>query len=159
MIRLPLHRPQPAHLPHQPALHLPIFRRVPGIRELILLVISLHQIIQDRAALKHAQRLPFAGAGEAGIRERRDAAVWVDLEEPRLLLLVGGEVEFRDVVGEAELLEEDGGLDAVGGLLGVEVEGGFGRHCGGGGVEGSGGSDGSGEEGEAVHSMRWWNAG
>jgi hypothetical protein len=81
---------------------------------------------QDARALKH-----IVSSGII-IHERRDPPIRVDLEVLWVLLLLVGEAEAGEVVrqravlevgiGQAELLEEDGGLVPVGSARGVEVQ-------------------------------------
>ena len=107
-------------------------------------IIPLDKILQYRPALKDPDSLPI----RKRVRDGGDAAIGVDLEEPRLLLLVLAERELGDLVLEAELLEHHGDFDAIGGLGRVEVDGGGGLGWvggGGHGGDGAGGGSGGGE--------------
>jgi hypothetical protein len=79
--KLPEHRPQPAHLPHQPRNRFPPRGRIGG-DELARLV---GQVQQDRTALEQADRLT---AGAVGIDDCGDLAVGVEAEEFGRLLVV-----------------------------------------------------------------------
>lgn len=59
----------------------------------MVLVIAVHEILQDGAALKDAND------GTVGplVRDGGDAAVGVDFEEPRLFLLVGAYFNMVDL--------------------------------------------------------------
>lgn len=59
----------------------------------MVLVIPVHEILQDRAALKDAERRAVG----PGVRDGGDAAVGVDVEEPLLLLLVLAQVDGADL--------------------------------------------------------------
>lgn len=85
------------------------------IRDLVILVIAINKILQDGARLKNANLFTVKSVGDGG-----DAAVGVDLKEPRLLLLVLAHLDGVHLVVEAELLKQDGGLDAIGCTHGVE---------------------------------------
>lgn len=102
-VYLPLHGAQAAHLPHDlrrlavcerkreggwagtyPVVHLPVLARAARVRHLVLGVVAVDQVLQDGSALEDADGL----AVREGVGNGRDAAVGVDLEEPRLLLTV-----------------------------------------------------------------------
>ena len=69
--------------------------------KLVVLVIVLLQVEQDRRCLKDNEVVPLA------IDERRDAPVGVVLGVFRGLLLALGEVEEDVLVGEAELFQHE----------------------------------------------------
>ncbi len=83
----------------------------------MLLVILLCQIHQNTPTLEQTDCLSVV----EGVGERGNAAVRVELEEPGLFLLVGGDVDVLGFVGEAKFFEGDGDFDAVG--CGVCIEG------------------------------------
>ena len=90
-VRLPHHRPDAAHLEHQPLDHeraaFDVGRQqLPGL---------LGEIDHDRARLEHRE------AAVVVIDDRRDAAVRIDLEVPRLLLLALLEVDAAEPCTEA----------------------------------------------------------
>ena len=70
----------------------------------------LEQIEHDGSGLEDA---------EVPVLERRDAPVRVDLQEPVFLLGVRADVDCDGLVRDAELLEDDGGFEAVGRAEGV----------------------------------------
>lgn len=86
------------------------------IRNLVVLVVAVNEILQNSTALKDADLL---AVGEL-VSEGGDATVGVDLEEPGLLLLILHHLDGVDLVVKAELLEKDGGFDAIGRADGVE---------------------------------------
>ena len=76
--------------------------------KLVVLVIVLLQVEQDRRCLKDNEVVPLA------IDERRDAPVRVQLDEPRLLLHVGADVDLEHAVGpEGRLLSDSGSPNAA----------------------------------------------
>lgn len=124
----------------------------------MVLVVCLDEVLQDRTRLPDMDRFTV---WERGVGDGRHAAVWIDGEEPWLLLDASREVEFLDSVWEAELLECNRDFDSVRGLRGVQSNcGGFcgGRHCARvekvfGDVEESGGAA---ECGEKHDGGEWW---
>jgi hypothetical protein len=104
----------------------------------VVLVVAADEVLEHGAALKDADLL---AVGQL-VRKCRDAAIGVDLEEPVLLLLIVLHVDLTDLshafslrlsalysrleraaphlVLEAQLLEEDGDLDAIGRVDRVE---------------------------------------
>lgn len=84
-------------------------------REFVVFVIAINEVLQHGAALKDTDLLALECVGKS-----RDATVGVDLEEPLFLLLILGHLDGVDLVLEVELLEQNGGLDAIGGVGGVE---------------------------------------
>src|SRR5262245_55608432 len=109
-VGLPHHRPDAAHLEHEPldrarAALAVLRQQAPGL---------LGQVDQDRAGLEDREiaLVPVDGGGNPPVR--------VDGEEPGLLLLELGQVDRVHLVGEAELLEGDRGFPAVRRRRGVE---------------------------------------
>ena len=83
-----------AHDEEDPLKHLAVIVgvRVLVERELVLLVVVLVQIEQDRGRLKHHKVIARA------VNECRDAPVGVELDEPRLLLRVLAKIDLLDAV-------------------------------------------------------------
>src|SRR5690606_12455201 len=102
-VRLAHHRAHPYHLEHEP---LADHRAALAIRRHQLAGL-LREVHQDRAGLEDDEAVLVM------IDNRRDAAVRVELEIPRLLLLLLLERDRADAVLEPELLEGDGDLVAV----------------------------------------------
>lgn len=124
VVRLPLHRTHTRIQEEQPVVHLIVLSRALRVRDLVLGIILVDEVLLDAATLEQADLFPVGeGVGEGG-----DTAVGVDLEEPRLFLLVFGDVDFGHFVRDAELLEGDRDFDPVGGLGRVEVDIGAGSH-------------------------------
>lgn len=95
----------------------------------MVLVVRFDEVLQDRTRLPD---MDLFTVWERGVGDGRHAAVWIDGEEPWLLLDTGGEVEFLDSVWEAELLQGNRDFDPVRGLRGVQSNRGGccgGRHC------------------------------
>ena len=116
VVRLPGHRPEPAHLPEQPLLDLhagPLVGRI----ELAGLAA---EILQDGARLEHRDRL---AARAVGIDDRRHAVVRRDRQELRLELVAPADVDGLDLVGEPALLQHDGDLVPVGRGPVVQLDG------------------------------------
>lgn len=90
----------------------------------MLLVVAVRQVQENGATLKEANGRPV----RVRVRQRRNAAIWVDLKEPGFLLFLLGEVDSRDLVLQAKLLEKQRDFDAIGRLRRVEVNVGGGRH-------------------------------
>lgn len=92
---LALHRPDAAVREEDPLQHLAPLVRVRAVRgpvELAVGVVVLREVEQDRGGLED-------GEVPAGVvDERGDAPVWVDGEEPRLLLLVSREVDLLGAI-------------------------------------------------------------
>ena len=111
MVHLADHRPDAAHLPHQPLHDEPVAVLVLGY-ELAGLV---GEIEQDGAGLE--QR-----AAVVAVDDRGDAVVGADLQEVGLELLVLGDVDRMCGIVEPALLEHDGDLAAVGRRPRVEID-------------------------------------
>jgi hypothetical protein len=101
------HRPDAAHLEHQP-LHRLVFaagsagRKLPGL---------LGQVEQDRARFEQRQRL---AARAVGVEDGRDLVVRVERQELRRQLVVGVEAHQVRFVRQPGLLQQDRHLHAVG---------------------------------------------
>lgn len=93
---------------------------------LVLPIIPLSKVLKDTTAFKDPNVL--------AIRERvcdgGDPSVGIDLQKPRLLLLIGGDVDVLGLVGKAKFFESDGDLDSVGCGVCVERDVGLGCHDG-----------------------------
>jgi hypothetical protein len=76
----------------------------------------LGEVDENGAGLEHREVAVVA------VDDRGDAAVRINFEEPRLLLVALRERELLDGVLEAHLLEGDRDLVAVGGGCRVEVD-------------------------------------
>lgn len=107
--------------PH-PIVHLIPFSTTLWKTDLVILIILLCNILQNTPAFKQSDALAVG----KGIRQRWNSPVWVDGEEPWLLLHVGADVDMLGLVGEVELFERNGDFDAVGCGVGVEFDVGFG---------------------------------
>ena len=106
MMRLPQHRPEAAHLPHQP-LHRVVARHTRGRQELRRLV---GEVDQNGPGLEEAVRL---AARTVGIEDRGNAVVGADAQELRLVLFALRDVDLVDAVRQPAFLEHDGNLAAV----------------------------------------------
>ena len=76
-----------------PGHHLPVLRRVARVRNLVVLDVAVDKVLENGTALKDANGLairPLVGDGG-------DAAVGVNLEEPRLLLLILAHLDGMDL--------------------------------------------------------------
>ena len=94
MVVLAEHRPDPAHLEHQPLqAGEPVARvgrdQLPGL---------LGEVDQDRAGLEQRHRRP---PGPSWIDDRRDAVVGGDRQELRLELVAGADVDRNDRIRAA----------------------------------------------------------
>ncbi len=109
MAELPEHRPDAADLEKQP------FERVDARLAALgeELAVLLGEVNQDGARLED---------GEVVVTERRDFSVRVDGEVGGAVLLAFEDVHPLGLVVEAELLEQDDGLDAVGRRPGEELD-------------------------------------
>lgn len=79
-----------------PGHHLPVLRRVARVRHLVVLVVAVYKVLENGSALKDANGLairPLVGDGG-------DAAVGVNLEEPRLLLFILAHLDGMDLQAE-----------------------------------------------------------
>jgi hypothetical protein len=112
MMHLPEHRPDPAHLEHQP-----LERRDPGRRRLLRPQPAglLGEIDEDGAALEDA-------LARVAIDDRRDLVVRADRQEGGAELLVLADIDRVNLVGETTFLEHDRDLAAVRRAPGVEID-------------------------------------
>ena len=94
-----------------PAGHLPMLARPGGVRDLVVLVIAVDDVLENSTALKDADRLAVGElVGQGG-----NAAIGVDFEEPRLLLLIVGHADWVDLEGADSVSEWR--YDVIGALL------------------------------------------
>jgi hypothetical protein len=100
------HRPDAAHLEHQPLDGLVAACRVARHEPSGL----LGEVQQDRARLPQRQRL---AAGSVGVDQRRDLVVRVQRQELRRELVVAVEADQVRLVGQAGLFQHGRGLHAV----------------------------------------------
>src|SRR4051794_11202977 len=107
VMHLSRHRPEPAHLPHQPFQHRHLLSQIALRPELAGL---LAEINQDRARFENADRLP---ARPVAVEDRRDPVVRADLQEFRLELLTLGDVDRHHLVGQPHLFDRDADLATV----------------------------------------------
>ena len=102
VVSLPLHGTQAAHLPEQPALRLVVLLAALRVRDLVVLVVALDEVLHDGAGLEERNgRAVLELVGKGG-----DAAVGVDFEEPRLFLDVFGDVDCGYLEGVLVRCEE-----------------------------------------------------
>jgi hypothetical protein len=111
-------------VPTDPAIHFIKLSCSPRIRNLIVLIVLINQILLYTARFKQSDGLPIFKS----IRQCRDTAIGVYFKEPRFLLLVFGELDLGHFVRQAKLLEGYGDLDAIGGLGRVQMEVGTSSH-------------------------------
>ncbi len=119
MVRLAEHRPDAAHLEHEPLQSDPL--AAIGLRQ----EATSHfrrKIDEDRARLEQRQRL---AVGTLRIDDRRNAVVRIDGEEFRLELLIRADIHRLHAVRQAALLEHDGYLAPVRRAPCVQI-----NHCG-----------------------------
>lgn len=106
-----VHGTQSTMLPGHPLLGLAVLVAVDGEAELVLRVVVAREVGQDREALEDGE------AAAIVVDDDGDAPVGVEVNEPGLLLRVLHDVDrlarVLGAVGVLELLEEDGGLEAV----------------------------------------------
>ena len=100
---LPVVGSLPTYLEGHPALLQELLRSA-RIMEAVALVVCLQQIFNDR------RRFPKCDAG-VGVLDRRHPAIWVD--GCKSLLLHVWEGQRLRLVGDAELLEDDGNFGRV----------------------------------------------
>ena len=101
------HRPDAAHLEHQPLDRLVALRRV--LRQELPRFFG--QVDQNRAGLEQRQRL---AAGAIGVEDGRNLVVGVEREKFRRHLVMGLEADQMRLVRQAGFLQHDRHLDAVG---------------------------------------------
>ena len=104
---LPQHGADAAHLEHEPLQH-GVARRARSGQQAARFV---GQVNEDGARLEQRQRLP---ARAFAIDQRRNLVVGADLEKVRRELLVLANIDGVQAIGQAALLQHDGGLEAVG---------------------------------------------
>ena len=131
-----------AHLPTYPASRLPVLFGPMRIRDLVVHIVPIHQILQDGTAFPDLEPLTDL----VGVDEGWDSTVGVDVEVPLLLLLVFKKFDWAYlyaklcqsflfffvskrglaavmgscVVLQAQFLEGDGDLERIGGALAIE---------------------------------------
>lgn len=81
----------------------------------MILVVFIDKVLHDGTTLEEPNGL---SVGES-VSQGGDPAIGVDFEKPRFFLRVLGDVDFGELIGEAELFEGDGDFDAIGRLGGV----------------------------------------
>ena len=96
MVCLSLHRSNPGIQKEEPVVDLVAFTRAFGIRDLVFRVVLLDQVLHDATGLKKTN---CSAVGE-GICQSRDPSIGIDLEEPRFLLRVFGDVDRMGFVGD-----------------------------------------------------------
>lgn len=146
VVRLSLHGAETTHLPHKPAQGLPMLLRADGVRDLVVLVEPGDNVQQDGTGFENLDLLAVLEL----VGQSRDTAVGVDLEVPRLLVLVLEYTDGTDLDGEKrivrvlrrnyesgwsaylvrkpELLKNDGCLQAIRSSLRVKSDVGLGGH-------------------------------
>lgn len=92
VIGLALHGSQACILEVQPRLHLVVFPRASGERDLVVRIILLCQVFQDTAGFEQSNLLAIT----EGVRQCGNAAVGVNLEEPAVQRLASL-YEYDDV--------------------------------------------------------------
>lgn len=106
-----IHGPDASVLPAHPLLSNTVIVRVVGERELVFRVVVLGQIGQDGQALEDGKAVPIV------VDDSRNSTIRANRRVPRLLLRVLHDVDSLPgvflAVGVLELLEEDGGLEAI----------------------------------------------
>ena len=81
-----------------PASHLPILLRASWVRYLVVRIVSVHKVLQDGTAFPYIKVMTVL----VFIRNGGNAAVRVDLEEPRLFLFMGEERDLPDLSNPIE---------------------------------------------------------
>ena len=115
VMHLARHRPKAAHLPHQPFQHRNPLAKILGQK----LASLLAQVEQNGAGFEHARRPAMRAIG---IDDRRNLVVRADLEEIRRELLVLGDIDWIDLIGQSHLFQSDADLAAVGRIPGVKFD-------------------------------------
>ena len=115
MVHLSEHRPDAAHLEHQP-LQRVVFQAV-GFRQ--QLAGLARQINEYRARLHHRVRL---AVGAVGIDQRRNLAVGTDGDELGCELVVLADIDRVGTIRQPGFFEHDGNLAPVGRGPGIKIE-------------------------------------
>ncbi len=105
------HRAGAAHLPHQPFQH--------AVARLAVLRQKLAGLVRE---IDHQRRRLHQADAGVTVDDGRDTVVRAYLEEFRLELLVLADIDRMHGVGEADLLQHDGGLAAVGRRPRIEID-------------------------------------
>ena len=111
-IGLPHHRPDAAHLEHEPLQHARAALGIGGHE----LAGFLGQINQASTRLEHRKVIGLA------VHDGGDAAIGADGQKVRQLLLALGQVQHLERVGQRQLFERNGDFVPVGRGGGVEVD-------------------------------------
>ena len=97
-----LHRSKAGVLVKQPIVHLVVLASPLGVRDLVLGVVTLNEILHDASRLEQVDGLAI---GEL-VGQGRNAAIGVDGEEPVLLLRVLGNIDLLNLVGKTTALSK-----------------------------------------------------
>ncbi len=115
MVHLAEHRPDVAHLEHQP-LQRQVFTTV-GLRQESAGL--RREIDQDRARFHHRDRL---SVGAFGVDDRGNLAVGIDRNVIGSELVARPDVDLVEVVGKAAFLQHHGNLAPVGRAPGIQFD-------------------------------------
>lgn len=97
-----LHRSNAGILVEQPVVRLVVLATSFGVRDFVLGVVSLHEVLHDASRLEQVDGLTI---GEF-IGQGRDAAIRVDGKEPVLLLCVLADIDLLNLVGNTTILSK-----------------------------------------------------
>ena len=97
-----LHRSNASVLVEQPVVGLVVLASPLGVRDFVLCVVTLNEILHDAARLEQVDGLAI---GEL-VGQSRNAAVGVDGKEPVLLLSVLADIDLLNLVGKTTILSE-----------------------------------------------------
>lgn len=89
-------RQQGPNSPIYPACHLPVLFSLTRIRNLVVLIVPVHEILQDGTALPDFELLAVL----VRVNDGRDATIGVDVEVPLLFLLMFKELDWVHLYAE-----------------------------------------------------------
>lgn len=93
-----------------PVIHLIELSRSTWIRDLVVFVILIHQILLNTSRFKQANSLPI----RESIRQSWNPSIRIDLQEPWLLLSVLRDIDFGNLIWQAKLLKSYGSIEGLG---------------------------------------------
>lgn len=98
VVCLSLHGPDARVEEEEPVVDLVRFTRALGVADEVIFVVSLDEILHDRAGLEEANRLTI----REGICQGGDPAIGIDFEKPRLFLNVLSDIHMVRLIGKTK---------------------------------------------------------
>lgn len=103
LTRLTLHGTHTGILEVQPVVRLIPLTATFGIRDLVLRIVALNQVLHDASRLEQVDGLSVSEL----VSQCRDAAIGIDRKEPVFLLRVLADIDLLDFVGKTAIVSDD----------------------------------------------------